>query len=181
MQDTILDLLVLIGERCKDFMLRKVREVIVDDIRIDEVWSYIYAKQKTVERKKLSSEFDDCYCYTAVERSTKMIVCLHYGKRDSYHTELFAEKLRAATAGHFHLSSDGWNAYKTAIPNALAGRIDYGQIIKIFGDAPKDEAIRYSPAKVKEIKKTKVWGNPDEDRICTSHNERHNGGISFVG
>ena len=174
-EKTIFNLLVLVGERCKDFMLRKVRQVIVDDIQIDEIWSYIFCKEKTRERKNLSFEFGDCY--TAVERSTKMIVCWHYGKRDSYHTERFAEKLRDATAGHFHLSSDGWNAYKTAIPNALAGRIDYGQIIKIFGADPKADQTRYSPAAIKEIKKTVIWGNPDEDRICTSHNERHNGSM----
>lgn len=34
--------------------------------------------------------------------------------------------------------------------------------------------MRYSPANIVAIEKTSVFGNPDEDNICTSHIERLN-------
>lgn len=174
-EETILDLLVLIGERCKSFLERTIHQVAVDDIQIDEIWSYVFCKQKTAERLGYVGGFGDAYCFTAIERNTKLVVAWHFGKRDETNTEVFAEKLRDATRGRFHLSSDGFTPYRTAIPFALAGRIDYGQIVKIYGEAPKDEAIKYSPAKIKGIKRESIWGKPNWDQICTSHTERANG------
>ena len=81
---------------------------------------------------------------------------------------------RDAVAGRFHLSSDGFGPYKTAVPFALAGRIDYGMLIKIFGNTSQEDQRKYSPASISSIKKEAIWGNPEDDRICTSHCERHN-------
>ena len=61
------------------------------------------------------------------------------------------------------------------MPVLLGGRVDFGMLIKIFGEAPKDEQRKYSPATIKAIRKEKISGNPDSSRICTSHTERANG------
>ena len=42
------------------------------------------------------------------------------------------------------LSTDGWNGYPNAVDNAFAGRADYGQIIKTFGEADPEEKAKYS-------------------------------------
>src|SRR5437016_4477199 len=39
---TIIDLLVLVGERCKTFLEKAIASVIVDDVQCDEVWQFIY-------------------------------------------------------------------------------------------------------------------------------------------
>ena len=60
-----------------------------------------------------------------------------------------------------------------AIPRVLGGRVDYATLVKVYG--PEDENNhRYSPMIVTNILETKILGEPEEERICTSHVERHN-------
>ena len=172
---TVLDLLVLVGERCKQFLETEIRDVIVEDVQIDEVWQYIYAKQKTCDRKDIEGKVGDSYTFTAVERTTKLVLAWHFGRRDQYATDTFCEKLRDATAGRFHLSSDGFAPYRQAVPMQLGSKVDFGMLIKIFGAPSKDDQRKYSPAQIISTRKEAVWGNPDKDRICTSHTERANG------
>ncbi len=180
-EETILDLLVLVGNRCKKFLEREVSGVMVEDIQVDEIWGFVGCKQKTAERLGIQGEgVGDAYCYTAIERYTKLILCWHLGTRGQYDTETFCEKLRdaatpASSMGRYQLSSDGFNPYRTAVPMQLGQLANYGMVIKIFGKSTQDDQRTYSPAKIVEIKKESVYGNPDEDKICTSHCERANG------
>ena len=45
-------------------------------------------------------------------------------------------------------------------------------LIKIFSSG--DDASRYSPGQIIEFKKKVIMGEPEEDRMCTSHMERGN-------
>jgi hypothetical protein len=65
-------------------------------------------------------------------------------------------------------------AYQDSIVHCLGGRhIDFAQLIKVYA-APRDGETRYSPAEVVSVVRSSVLGNPDPDRICTSHVERQN-------
>jgi IS1 family transposase/transposase-like protein len=173
--EMILDLLVLIGERCKAFMEENIRNVLVDDVQCDEVWQFIYCKEKTRERKGFGMDRGDSYLFTAIERNTKLLICWQLGKRDPYNTEVFAHKLqRAVGSRKFHLSTDGYGPYRRALTNALAGRINYGQVVKVFGKTSVDDQRKYSPASISAIKKEMIWGTPNYSQTCTSHIERHN-------
>jgi len=172
---TIFDLLTLVGERCKAYMETHIRGVLVDDCQCDEVWQFIFCKDKTRERKGYGPETGDSYLFTCIERNTKLLVCWHLGKRTPEATEVFAHKMqRAIGSPKFHLSTDGFTPYRKFLPAALAGRINYGQIVKIFGKTTVDDQRKYSPATISRIKKETILGQPNEDQICTSHVERHN-------
>lgn len=176
-EETVLDLLVLIGNRCKRFLEAELVGVVVTDVQVDEVWQFIYCKQKTAAAKGWTDgDVGDSYCFTAIERNTKLAICWHFGHRTQEDTDLFAEKLRDATSPRrFQISTDGYVTYSTAIPTQLGGKCDYGQVIKTFGSPSEDEQRKYSPAKITGIRKEVVWGQPNEDKICTSHTERANG------
>jgi hypothetical protein len=80
--------------------------------------------------------------------------------------------VRAATAPYrFQISTDGFQPYITAIDNTLSDRVDYGMLIKVYASDREGEA-RYSPPEVVEAIPKSILGNPDRDRICTSHVER---------
>lgn len=115
----------------------------------------------------------DAYCFVAIEQNTKLILAWHLGRRTSADTEIFTEKLNHATEGNFQINTDGFAAYKEAISLSLGTRVDFAQIIKVFGKPEGDER-RYSPAEVIEMKKTAVIGNPDLEVATTSHIERQN-------
>ncbi len=55
----------------------------------------------------------------------------------------------------------------------LLDRCDFAQLVKVYA-SPREGEQRYSPADVVKAVPTPVMGNPDRDRICTSHVERHN-------
>jgi IS1 family transposase len=174
-RNTIVSLLVLVGQRSKAF-LDNLRHVPVEDVQIDELWGFVGCKEKTRARLGRGEDKGDCWCFTAIERTTKMIVAHHVGKRTPEAAMLFTEKLRRATRfSRFQLSSDGFTPYPTTIDSVFGPNIDYGQIIKIFGNSPETgTAARYSPGEVTGTYKNCCMGNPDPDRICTSHVERSN-------
>ena len=128
-----------------------------------------------VNLDQLGEEFGDAYCYTALERNTKLLLAWHLGKRSVNDTWHFARKLKNATGGRFQLTTDGYTPYRTEMPCALGGRIDFAQLIKIFGPVKGNEAaVRYSPGNIMGTDVKVIAGNPDKDHICTSHAERHN-------
>ena len=68
----------------------------------------------------------------------------------------------------------GYVSYLRAVGDNFGDdRVDYGILHKTFG-APPQTHTRYSPPKVTAIRKIKMWGNPDPQRISTSFVERSN-------
>lgn len=141
---TILDLLAYVGERCAAWEAETIKDIHVDDVQVDEIWGYVYCKAATAERRKIVGGCGDCWCFTAIERTTKLMVAWHMGRRTLKDTEHFTYKLSKATIGHFQLSSDGWQAYPLAVRWHLGGRVDHGRVIKIFGSDPAKD----SPASI---------------------------------
>jgi transposase-like protein/IS1 family transposase len=179
-RDTILKLLVVAGEKCANIMGRYVRNVPVQDVEVDELWSFIGKKEKRVridEDQNLGIDEDqnlgDCYTFVAIERNTKLVLNIAMGKRDQLTTNAFIEGLRDAIApGRFQITSDGFAPYKTSIPDTF-GNVDYAMLIKVYRATPEGER-KYSPAEVSSVEVVPVYGNPDPDRICTSIVERSN-------
>jgi transposase-like protein/IS1 family transposase len=172
-RNTVMSLLVLIGERCQSFLDATVTKLSAKDVQADEIWAFVGCKEKIRERENYDNLFGDAYCFTALEKSTKMIIAWHLGKRSPADTDLFAQKLARATAGRFQLTTDGFTPYRTAIPAALGARVDFARLVKIYG-FPEGEEKRYSPAQVVGAVATHCCGNPDMGEVCTSHVERSN-------
>jgi IS1 family transposase len=172
---TIIDIVNYLGERCEVFMQEKIKGVHVEEIQVDEQWQFVLCKKATAKAKKYVGGCGDSYVYVAIERGTKMIVTWHMGKRDDKHTNAFITKLAAATVGRFHLASDGWSCYPMAVWKHLGERVDYGMLVKIYGDNSAEDQRRYSPARIIEAKRSRIIGVPERSRICTSHVERFNG------
>jgi len=168
---TILSLLVLVGEKCERLLESRICNLPVQDIQCDEIWGYVGCKQKrNVTGDPLRG---DAYCFVAVERNTKLVLTWHLGRRTARDAMAFTEKLEGATAGKFQITTDGFQPYFDAIHACLGTRVDYSQLIKTYA-ATTDEEHRYSPPQVVDTTIKPMWGNPDPERICTSHVERNN-------
>ncbi len=170
-QNTIMKILALAGDRCERLLESKVSNVPVSDVQCDEMWGFVGCK----ERRNYTGdpERGDAYCFVAFERNTKLVLAWHLGRRSTRDTMAFTEKLEAATSGRFQLTTDGFPPYFDAIHTCLGTRVDFAQLIKVYAASTEDEH-RYSPARVVEAIAKPVWGQPDPERICTSHVERHN-------
>jgi len=51
----------------------------------------------------------------------------------------------------------------------LSDRVDFSQVVKVYGKPEDGREARYSPGEVTEIKTTPIIGNPDMKLSCTSH------------
>jgi transposase-like protein/IS1 family transposase len=168
---TILSLLVVVGEKCGRLLESRVNNIPVTDVELDEIWGYVGCKEK----RNVTGDptRGDAYCFVAIERNTKLVLTWHLGRRSARDAMAFTEKLEGATAGHFQITTDGFQPYFDAIHTCLGTRVDYSQLIKTYA-ATTDEEHRYSPPQVVDTTIKPMWGNPDPERICTSHVERNN-------
>jgi IS1 family transposase len=108
-----------------------------------------------------------------MERINKLALAWHLGRRTDADTKKFTEKLKTATTGRFQVTTDGFQPYRKAIPQSLGGRVDFAQSVKVYATSKEGER-RYSPPDVTAAIPTVINGDPDPDRICTSHVERQN-------
>lgn len=173
---TILSLLVLAGEKCERLLDDKLQNLAVSDVQADEMWGYVGMKEKTKRRQlKHDSKLGDAYTFVAIERNTKLVLAWHLGRRGVRDTFEFTEKIYRATSGRFQLTTDGFVAYPDAVIHSLGTRVDFAQLIKIYEQPEQGGGERrYSPPRVVEAIRKTILGQPNEDRICTSHVERQN-------
>lgn len=173
-QQTILNLLVMIGDRCKKLMHERIKGVPVQDVEADEMWGFVGMKNRAKLYKELTDpRIGDAYTFVAIERNSKLILAWHLGQRDVANTEAFTEKLHHATSGHFQLTTDGFAAYPQAVSYSLGTRVEFAQLIKVYQNNREGEQ-KYSPPEVVETIGKDVIGSPDPRRICTSIVERSN-------
>jgi IS1 family transposase len=142
-------------------------------VQCDEVWGFVNCKEKTRLRLGHAEDRGDCYTFTAIEKTSKLMLCWHVGKRSPEGTLAFAAKLKTATSGRFQLSTDGYTPYRVAMPITFGSRVDFAQLVKVYGK-PAEGAQRYSPAEVIGTTTNVMSGHPDPGSICTSHVERLN-------
>ena len=173
-RDTIMWAIVEAGNKCREFMAKVVQNVECKDVQADEIWGFVAMKEKTRLRLNRAEEFGDVWCFTAIERHTKLILTWHVGKRTPLDTAIFADNLYFATRRPVPVRRRTTPPYRTAIPAILGGRgIDYATLVKVYGE-PEEGSRRYSPATILGTIETPLLGEPEEARICTSHVERSN-------
>ena len=173
---TVLNILKLAGGASERLLTEKVRNVPVKDLEMDEVWSYVDCKQGHLRPHHAGRQFGDAYTFIALERTSKLVVAWHLGKRDRINTEDFISKVRVATApGFFDVSTDAFQPYESAIDAGLYDRASHAQVVKLFSHHVEEGRERYSPGQFVAVQKDAVTGNPDLDRAGTSHVERKNG------
>lgn len=173
-QETILNLLLLVGQRCEKLMRERIKNVPVKDVEADEIWGFVGMKNRAKMFRQLTDPtVGDAYTFVGIERNSKLILAWHLGQRDMQNTEAFTEKLHEATSGHFQLTTDGWKPYENAVSYSLGTRVDYAMLIKVYANNREGEQ-KYSPPEVEGILVKPLIGSPDPRRICTSIVERSN-------
>ena len=146
-------------------------------IECDEIWSFVYAKEKMVPRAKAAPDgAGDVWTFTAIDADSKLITSyLVAGERDGETALAFMDDLRGRLEDRPQLSTDGLSAYEGAVEGAFGGDVDFAQVIKSYGKEPgEDHERRYSPPVCTDIEKRRIEGNPDMRKANTSYVERHN-------
>ena len=167
-------LMVEAGQAAAWYQDRVFRNLTCKRVQVDEIWAFVYAKQKNVPlAKKAPPQAGDVWTWTAIDADTKLIPSWFVGGRDSDAAMIFMEDLAARLANRVQLTSDGHRAYLEAVEGAFGSDIDYAMLVKIYGPSSEGEK-RYSPAECIGAVKHRIEGNPDPKYVSTSFAERSN-------
>ncbi len=172
--NTITKLLVDMGEVCEDFHDRTVRNLQSERIQADEIWSFCYAKDKNLPASMRGEPgVGSVWTWTAIDADSKLMVSWYIGDRDAECATNFMHDLAGRLGNRVQLTTDGHNVYERAVGSAFGWKVDYAQLVKVYG-APRDGEARYSPCECLGAKPMRVCGQPVMEDVSTSYVERSN-------
>ena len=170
---TIGKLINIVGEHVQRFSDKTIQGVSCNFVEADEMWDYVFCRDKTKKRKNYGPETGSRWHFVAIDRETKLVLATHVGcGRDQHETDLFLDKLDRAIEGRFQLTTDGLPAYQNGVPLKFGYRVDFCQLVKKYQN--EQEVTRYSPAKITHVEKVARWGNPNLVMASTSFIENWN-------
>lgn len=171
---TVSKLVVDAGHACAWYQDRALRNLTCKRVQVDEIWNFVYAKQKNVPHAKAApANAGDVWTWVATDAESKLIASWFVGGRDSDSAIIFMDDLAARLSNRIQLTSDGHRAYLEAVEGAFGADVDYAQLVKLYGPSPEGEK-RYSPAECIGCHKHRVEGDPDPKHVSTSFAERNN-------
>lgn len=173
-KNTVVKLLVDLGAVCSAYQHETLRNLPCKKLQCDEVWSFVYAKEKNVpEHLQGESGYGDIWTWTAIDAETKLVPSWRVGRRDLETATDFIGDLASRLANRVQLTTDGHKVYLQAVESAFGADVDYAMLVKIYGPEPEGEK-RYSAAACIGSEKILIQGNPVTKDISTSYVERQN-------
>ena len=82
---TVLKLLAEVGEVCREYQDKHVRNLQTHRVQCDEIWSFCHAKEKNVPAEnKGQFGYGDVWTWTSIDADSKLVISWCIGGRDSY-------------------------------------------------------------------------------------------------
>jgi hypothetical protein len=103
-------------------------------IQMDEIWGFIGKKQKQTTPEDRIERLGDVWTFVAIDVESRMVPAFPVGKHDGYHADCFVEDLASRLNARPQLSSDALAAYADAVERGFGANVDYGQVVKIYGE-----------------------------------------------
>jgi len=173
-KNTVTKLLVDLGTACSVYQDQVMRDLPCERLQVDEIWAFVYAKQRHVPPNK-QGKAGDVWTWVAIDSDTKLVPTYRIGSRELADARGFIEDLASRLRHRVQLTTDGHRPYLTAVLSAFGNDIDYAQLVKIYGrDTSGKPERRYSPAVCLGADARTIVGSPDPEHISTSHVERLN-------
>src|SRR5258708_18957485 len=172
-RETVLSLLVRVGEGCAELHDRMMRDLPCQRIECDEIWGFVQKKQRHVTPEDDAAAVGDTWTFVGIDADRKLIPAYRVGKRDAQTTHAFVSDLASRMRNMVQISTDGLGLYVAAIERSFGVDVDYAQVVKSFEAEPIGPG-RYSPPKVSKVEKTPIIGNPNMRAASTSYVERQN-------
>lgn len=174
--NTVTKLLVDTGKACQNFHDETVHGLNSTRIEADEIWSFVYAKEKNVPTEMKGTGTGDVWTWTGIDADSKLIVSWYVGDRDAYSAYEFMKDIKSRVRNRIQLTTDGHKAYLNAVPDAFGSKIDYAMLIKIYGEptGANTSERKYSPGECTGFEKKRIIGKPVAENVSTSYVERQN-------
>lgn len=153
-KNAILKLMADAGKACAAYHDEHVVNLKSKRVQVDEVWSFVYAKEKNVAKAKAAPEdAGDAWTWTALDADSKLLLAYFVGDRDSESASTFMDNVASRLATRVQLTSDGHRAYLEAVEGAFGANVDYAQLVKMYGASPESSKGRYLPRNAPGLRK----------------------------
>src|SRR6185312_4909831 len=168
--NTVCKLFVDAGRACADFQDTALRDLPCKRLQLDEIWSFVYAKQRNVAGAKSAPDNSgDVWTWVAIDADTKLVAAWHIGDRTTWTACDFVADLASRLRNRVQITSDGHRPYVEAVDTVFGNEVDFAQLIKIYGEAGvKGPERKYSPGECCGTVKKAITGNPDIKAVSTS-------------
>lgn len=148
--EAILRLLKDIAAVCRATHDMRIRKLTCRVIEADELWSFVYKKEKRTTPADKAHRRGDAWLWLATDIDTKLIVSYLVADRTLVSATSFMRDLASRLTHRVQLNSDGLLAYVDSVESAFGSDVDFVQAGAIMN------------------------GSPDMDCAVTSHVERLN-------
>jgi IS1 family transposase len=174
--NTVVKLLIDLGQSCVTFHDSIVHHVKSERVQCDEIWSFVYSKNKNTPEYLKGNGIGDVWTWVGIDANTKLVISWYVGNRDAYSAYRFMKDIKSRLSNRVQLTTDGLKSYLDAVPDAFGSKIDYAQLVKIYGTNKDDKNSDSDDnrKRYKGAKRKRILGNPDPKFITTSHIERQN-------
>jgi IS1 family transposase len=172
---TVEKLLRELGAACAEYQDRTLRNLRSQRIQCDEIWSFCYAKERSIRQdpsiRERNASAGDVWTWTAIDADTKLCVAWLVAGRDLDSAKTFMRDVASRLANRVQLTTDAYRLYLTAVDQAFGVDVDFAQLHKIY---TSETTGRYSPPVCIGCERREVTGMPDPKHISTSYVERAN-------
>ena len=138
-KNTIVKLLADAGEACLAYQDQELRDLPCRRLQLDEIWSFVCAKEKNATAEQKANGFGDIWTWTAIDADTKLIPSWSVGERDADAANAFVADLAGRLRHRVQITTDGHKPYIEAIEGAFGADVDYAMLVKIYGQAPEGQ------------------------------------------
>jgi IS1 family transposase len=161
---TVLRLLEDAGCACAAYHDAMVRDLQVSRVQCDEIWAFVYGKDKNLTMEQVQAGGGSVWTWTAIDADSKLIITYMLGDRGAGTALAFMQDMASRISSRIQLTTDGHRVYAEAVENAFGSEIDYAMLVKLYG-ASNDGESRYSPATCIGCRTGVLAGNPDPKHL----------------
>jgi IS1 family transposase len=173
---TVEKLLRDVAVACHDYHEAHVRNLKTRRVQADEIWSFCYAKVRTVRRNPeiltRNADAGDVWTWTAIDADSKLMISYLVGARTAENAYALLSDVKARVSERIQLTTDQLTVYMRSADRAFGIDVDYAMLHKIYANS--GDSGRYSPPECIGCAKVVMTGDPDPDHISTSYVERSN-------
>jgi IS1 family transposase len=151
-----------------------VRGLSVNRVQCDEIWAFVYGKDKNLTLEQVQAGAGSVWTWTAIDADTKLIISYMIGDRGADTAKAFMLDVASRLSNRIQLTTDGHRVYADAVEEAFGSEVDYAMLVKMYGASGDNPEARYSPATCIGCRTGVFSGQPDPEHISTSFVERQN-------
>src|SRR5207247_7399247 len=104
---TVLRLLKNMGCAAASYHDQHVRNLRVRRVQADEIWAFVYGKDKNLTMEQVQAGAGSVWTWTAIDADTKLIISYTLGDRGAATAQTFMQDVASRITNRIQLTTDG--------------------------------------------------------------------------